>query len=831
MVLKANQMNKTRFYIPFIFLMFTSFGLFGQQTKMSDSLNTKIPVAIDLLNANNELGQTQNNLVKISENLKAQKFNTNVDSIISEYAKYLHTESQEIDAIKVHSISKFYLENASRGWTEYHTKVSDAIGIIRSKIAVFQQNLNNLEFELKVWKLTLKDFSSKTDVPKELKARIKKMIAEISKLIANYEAKQKKLIIKENKLTDLLILTNDVQDKIQSLRKQLLSNLLVASNPPIWKTSTNRSDVYPISVHLKKVWSINLKSVSIYFTQRSFSWLIFILLMELLVFLFLRNRYNKLNYDESSPGFVNANFVLNQKWIGALLLILFSSTLIILQTIPLTLSALLTIVILGIASTLIGRFGGKKGKVQTMVILIIFIINEAEIIFWYFGFLLRYYIIAEAITGMLLTYYVSGFRFKKVSKDSSPFVKNMIIVSGFAFLFFAVAMAAGILGFVNLAALLTKISAKIPVILLFVFLMYRILEVLIIAGCEAGKNFKWNATKYCENIKINLIRILKLTALYLLIKLVLETVEIYRPVANWIEEALVYNIAIGSISISMGRIFGMIIIIVVSYFLANIFKVLFENSTHANKSLSKGFLFAINKTIGYIIITFGFILGFAYAGIDLDKFGLLAGALGVGIGFGLQNIVNNFISGLILLYERPVEVGDIITAGTLMGEVKSIGVRASKIRTFDGAEVVVPNGNIISNDLINWTLSDKKRRLEIKVGVEYGSNPNEVLKILQKVAVNNDKVMVEPAPTALFDAFGKSSLNFRLLAWVTFNDSLSTRSELSIAVYNALADAGIGIPFPQIDLHVKEGHFTEKPQVVVPKAPDDPVKPVNETDD
>jgi len=496
------------------------------------------------------------------------------------------------------------------------------------------------------------------------------------------------------------------------------------------------------------------------------------------------------------------------------------TTLILQQTIPLTLSAILTITILILSISLIVRFAGEKGKTQTIVILSIFIINQAEIIFWYFGFLLRYYIIVEALAGMILTYSIVGFRLKKASKERAPIVKYMTIILGFVFWFFAIAIVADVFGFLNLAALLTKIAAKIPVIIFVVFLTYRILEVLILAGCEAGKNFKWNATKYCDSIKTSLVRILKLISLFLLIELILETLEIYQLVADRVNQALVYDIAIGSISISMGRILGMIIIIVISFFLANIFKILFENSARVNKTLSKGFLFAINKTIGYIIITIGFILGFAYAGIDLGKFGLLAGALGVGIGFGLQNIVNNFISGLILLYERPIEVGDIISAGALMGEVKSIGVRASKVRTFDGAEVLVPNGNIISNDLINWTLTDKKRRLEIKVGVDYNSNPNDVLKILQKVAVNNDKVLVDPAPAVFFDEFGDSSLNFRLLAWVNFNDSLSTKSELSIAVYNALSEAGITIPFPQLDLHVKNGHFTQQPEVVVPKSPD-----------
>jgi len=266
----------------------------------------------------------------------------------------------------------------------------------------------------------------------------------------------------------------------------------------------------------------------------------------------------------------------------------------------------------------------------------------------------------------------------------------------------------------------------------------------------------------------------------------------------------------------------MMLIFLGAFLIAGLIRIVFENHALIKNKLSKGMAFAISSTIRYLIIIFGVILGLAYAGVDMSKFSLLAGALGVGIGFGLQNIVNNFISGLILLYERPVEVGDIIEVGQLMGEVKSIGVRASRVKTYDGAEVVVPNGNIISNDLINWTLSDNKRRVDIRIGVAYGSDPNQVLKLLQKTAVEHDKVLVEPPPRALFIEFGDSSLNFRLLCWTHFEEGLGVKSDIFVAIYNALTEAGIEIPFPQVDLHIKDGleELTQPPEVVMPKAPD-----------
>lgn len=816
-------------YIGFYFFMlFLPSLLFAQAKNDSVQVDVKVPEAIQMLDANNELGKTQKLIVEITEKIKSIDTQKNNDSVIRNYTVYLKNEYKEIKGLRPQSVSKFYLENTYRSWVGYKSMVNAAIDNIRKKMSVYDENLNYLDFELKTWMLTLKEFKSKTDVPDELVQRVKKMVRQISGLKSDIEARQKKLIIKENKLTDLLILTDNALDKIKNMKSRLRTNILAKSAPPLWEIKLRKDEVFPLNTHFKSIWRINEKSFVIYFEQRDFWVIILIWILEVLLFVFIKTRYNSLHYNREKPGFINANFVLNEKRITSLLLILLSTTIVIQQTMPLTLSAVLTVALLALTVILITRFAGERGKQQAEGILILYVLNELEIVFWYFDDLLRLYLVAEAVAGMLLAYYLLGFRWQKIPKDNNPpFSRNMAFFSRIVYALFMVSILANLFGYVNFAVLMTKVSGRIPSILIIIFLLYRMLSVLISAGCEAGKYHKWNVAGYCSNIERNLLRILKLSAIFFIAEFTLDILELYQPVADWVKEAWYYNIAIGTVNISLDRITGMLLIIAVSYFIANVFKVLFENSTYVSKNLSKGTMFAINKTIGYLIIILGYVLGFAYAGIDLGKFTLLAGALGVGIGFGLQNIVNNFISGLILLYERPIEVGDVITVGSLKGEVKSIGVRASKIRSFDGAEVVVPNGNIISNDLINWTLSDRKRRLEINVGVDYGTDPNEVLKILLMVAAKNDKVLVEPQPMALFDGFGESSLNFRLLAWVHFDVSLSVKSELSISVYNALTEAGIGIPFPQMDVHVKE-HLTEKPEVVMPKAPDNSPEVIKE---
>jgi len=190
--------------------------------------------------------------------------------------------------------------------------------------------------------------------------------------------------------------------------------------------------------------------------------------------------------------------------------------------------------------------------------------------------------------------------------------------------------------------------------------------------------------------------------------------------------------------------------------------------------------------------------------MEMSRFSVLVGALGVGIGFGLQNVVNNFVSGLILLYERPVQVGDVVDVGTVSGVITRIGVRSSTVRTFAGAEVIVPNATLISAEVTNWTLSDRRRRIEIAVGVAYGTEPKAVIGLLLAAVSARAGVLTDPAPVALFLRFGESAIEFALRFWTADFDAWQVlASDVMIEVHASLGRAGIEIPFPQRDLHVR----------------------------
>jgi small-conductance mechanosensitive channel len=219
-------------------------------------------------------------------------------------------------------------------------------------------------------------------------------------------------------------------------------------------------------------------------------------------------------------------------------------------------------------------------------------------------------------------------------------------------------------------------------------------------------------------------------------------------------------------------------------------------------SLPRGVPGAVDVLCRYGVLLLGFLIALAAAGVDFSRVTLLISALGVGIGFGLQNLVNNFVSGLILVFEHPVQVGDHVDVGSIFGEVRKIGFRASILRTPDGADVIVPNSELIGSRVINWSLTDQLRRISIPVSVAYGTDPNRVMDVLIEIARKHPAVLADPAPMVVFDRFADSSLNFTLLCWSLVQRWFLTRSELTIAINNAFKEAGIQIPFPQQDVHV-----------------------------
>ncbi len=230
----------------------------------------------------------------------------------------------------------------------------------------------------------------------------------------------------------------------------------------------------------------------------------------------------------------------------------------------------------------------------------------------------------------------------------------------------------------------------------------------------------------------------------------------------------------------------------------------------SKSKIDLGVRIAFGTIFRYLILIIGLIIVLQTVGIDLSAITILAGALGVGIGFGLQNITNNFVSGIIILFERPIKVGDRIEVGEVYGDVVSISMRSTTIITNDNIAIIVPNSDFISSKVINWSYTDRIVRFNIPVGVSYNEDPQIIKKLLLEVVDENELILPNPKPDVLFENYGDSSINFNLRVWSKelINKPDVLKSQLYYAIFEKFRKNGIEIPFPQRDLHIKNTDFT-----------------------
>jgi len=337
------------------------------------------------------------------------------------------------------------------------------------------------------------------------------------------------------------------------------------------------------------------------------------------------------------------------------------------------------------------------------------------------------------------------------------------------------------------------------------FIFVEILMEAVYLQVEANKDSSTfiSFTDY-QQIKSKLQTFLAAIAIIGWLMLVARNLYIYDTIYEAIADFLVKSRTIGNTAFTFGSIIVFLLVIWVATIITQLIAYLFGNTGQTTAPSKKVKLGSAMLLIKLAVLAIGILVAFAASGIPMDKLAIVIGALGVGIGFGLQNIVNNLVSGVILAFEKPIEVGDVIELGTRSGVVKEIGIRSSKISAYDGSEVIVPNGDLISQQLINWTLSSRTRRVELIIGVGYGSDVTQVTEILKKAMENREGILTNPSPLVFLYQFGDNSINFRLFFWIgDLGTAGQLQSDVLTTIYENLQKAGIEIPYPQTDLHIR----------------------------
>ncbi len=268
-------------------------------------------------------------------------------------------------------------------------------------------------------------------------------------------------------------------------------------------------------------------------------------------------------------------------------------------------------------------------------------------------------------------------------------------------------------------------------------------------------------------------------------------------------------IKLGDSDITLVTLFKFLCLVILVFVLERVLRMIlvrrFLQRTHLHPSMQYG----LGKIVGYIFIFIGFYVALKMVGIDLSSLAVIAGAIGVGLGFGLQNIISNFVSGVIILAERPVAIGDRVEIGETGGLVTKISLRSTTIVTNDNITIIVPNSDFITSKVTNWSYGDPKVRIRLPFGVAYGTDTERLRKLMIELALESPMVLKEPGPELFFVGFGDSALNFELGVWTAEMTSKPRRfrSDLNYAIERKLRENKIEVPFPQRDLHLRSGQF------------------------
>lgn len=698
----------------------------------------------------------------------------------------------------------------------FQSKLNEMLKDLQSLAEDLEDQLEDLSDSLAqvdrisaVWQAT--DDLAKTQEGAEVTTitRIKAVRAEIAEARSVIVKRRNDVLALRDKLVNPSVALSEGADKLQSEVDARVEGIFQADHPPLWSPLVRES--------IRKEWrTLGPQQLLQRFNEnrqdtRTLGFQVILFVALGLSLRWLRNRTRARIVDAQHRRQAHAQLVFEHPWAMSVLI---TATL----TIPLHVTSprttgLIAAAIMAIAAIrIILRFIPSAMAPLVWGFAILFTIDRGRDLLDTTPTLERLVFLGELVGGLsLLVWLLRPSQIARLPEDwrNHPFVRLIHIAMRAGAGLVMLAILADLAGWSDLAVLLGGIALRSGYLGLLVFVLLKVFYGLVtFAIVIRPLRFIRAISNHREFVDHTLERILSVLAVCLWAAVVCGQVGLLAPLTDLFKLILNASITTGALSVSVADVLVFVLTIWFSFLLARFVQVILQEDVFTRVRMARGLPNAISNLARYTVIFIGFMFGLSAAGVEITKLAVIAGGLGVGIGFGLQSVVNNFVSGLILLFERPIDVGDTIDLTVTSGIMKRIGIRASIIRTFDGAEVIVPNGMLISDRVINWTLSDRRRRITMSVGVEYGTPAQRVIDLLVEVAQANPKILSDPAPHAFFDNFGDSSLDFKLRAWINVSDGsfsnthLAMRSELAVAIQQALEDANIGVPFPQRDLHL-----------------------------
>jgi len=412
--------------------------------------------------------------------------------------------------------------------------------------------------------------------------------------------------------------------------------------------------------------------------------------------------------------------------------------------------------------------------------------------------LFRVYILGVSLIGIYMLY-----SWNKKNKQTIKSKKHLWFFNSVS-VYLVVVIISEFIGKEVLALYMYEAFLKSIMLIAFVYVFLKIIQVGIAAGLKTiTKGNKSSSSEIIHKTVIRITTVISLLTIMFVIPRILVIWGVYKNISDAFDKLIAIGFNVWDVKISLGVIISSISILYLSNILSTILELILMNDKF-DKDLDKGTRLSMAQLLRYFLLFVGFIIAIATLGFNLTSLTIVLSALSVGIGFGLQGLVNNFVSGLILLFEQPIREGDTIELDEEWSEVKKIGLRSTTVQTFDQSDVIIPNADLVYNKVTNWTLRNRRRRIKILVGVAYGSDISLVIERLKEIGSSNTDLVKSHKPDVLFRDFANSTLNFELRVWAKDAlDSIQVESNLRQEIDKVFRENNIEIAFPQRDLHIR----------------------------
>ncbi len=729
-----------------------------------------------------------------------QKHTAEIDSLFSEINGFLGDSSiVSLEGISVRELDE--ISNRARAYeSRLDTKSEELTGVARQleneAARVFQTRTR--------WQLTLED-RAEDEALAQMDERIQRTLFRLDSVRTVLQGDLSQIREGIDVLANRRLQLENLQERIRAQKVMVGENLFKIDMPGFFKDLSRLGDTTLINLHVTR-FTTTLKNdylaLKSGYRKPMIVALIF-LIGFLVLFSWFKGNYQRLISQEQFK-LSNLHLVIIRSPVASSLFVVTLLIRFLLPDLPKTFFSLNVLLVMISITILLIRIVGAGIRTWIIVLMVVYGLEVVNELAYHPGPVVRIMLMLVCFAGLWLFIYLLrknpfSLTFKYKYHES---IYRLTCITFPVFLF--IAIIANLVGAFQLAEFLALIPIQIIVLAIGVQMASKLIDTLIyLVLTSKGMQTLNVINEDVEYVHRKIVWLFNLFLWLFFLSRILEIFFVKDVVFAWIDGVLREGKKLGNVDYTVGNILIFFFVIWLSVMITRIISRILEKDVFTRVTTAKGIPQTIILLLRIALITGGFFLAAAAAGMELTNLSIVLGAFSVGIGFGLQNIFNNMVSGLILAFERPIKVGDVVQVGELMGTVKSIGLRSSIVRSFDGSEVIVPNGNLISDQMINWTRSDSNRRMDIRTGVAYGTDPEVVLALMEEIAADHPNVRKTPPPKAYFLEFGDSSLNFRLLAWVHIDSRLETESELMVTINTRLKEAGIEIPFPQRDLHIR----------------------------